>query len=171
MASTLTESEFLQIALTEFARKLIRQRQDNVRATDAVASRELLDSYDFEIQKLTTNQLATAFIAFEAHGRFVDMKKISRKEQLPVDEIKSWILDKGLSAFRRKPKVNGKPLTGSRLLNSLAWGIVTKKKKSRRRRRKKLTGGTEELLDQLIDEISRGYVDRTAAEIIQSFES
>ena len=172
MASVLSEIEFIHLALTEFAEELIRQRQANIRAAKATASEDLLRSFDYQIRKQTTAQTAAAFISFSEYARYVDMKRLNRTSKgIPVEEIKDWIKEKGFAAFRRKPKDSqGNPLTGNRLLNGLAWGIVRRKKGRIKNKRKKLQGGTESLLKTLITQLSIGYRDRTAEEIIQSFQ-
>ena len=90
----------------------------------------------------------------------------------PVEEIENWIRDKGLSAFRRKPKDGqGNPLTGNRLITAMAWGIVKKKKGRIRNKRKAIGKGTEDLLQNLISVLRRGYVDLTVDEIISSLQN
>ena len=172
VASNLTETQFIHLALTEFAEELIRQRQENIRAVKATASEELLRSYDYEIRKQTTSQTAAAFISFADYARYIDMKRLNRTgKSIPVDEIKDWIKEKGFDAFRRKPKDSqGNPLTGSRLLNALAWGIVRKKKGRIKNKRKAIQGGTENLYGRLIRQLARGYKDRTAEQIISQFQ-
>lgn len=169
MAST-KDNQFINIILEEWASQLIRQRRENVRKTKSVASADLLNSYDFEIRKATLEQTARALISFEDTGRFLDLKRINRRnKQIPVEEIKAWILDVGIEKFKKTTPDDGrKPISNQRFLNDLAWGIV-RKKKTKRHRRRKLQKGINESLSILIEEILEGYQDRTIQDIKQSF--
>lgn len=171
MAKFSTEQEFVNHVLTQFAKALIASRIRQVRSQKAIASKELLQSYAYEIRKATINQTALAMIAFEDQGRFLDMRRINRKrEYIPVEEIKKWIREVGLGSFKNLPKGASGPLTGKRLLNALAWGIVTKIKQRGRfkKARRPLQKGTEALILELIDELREGYLDRTVDEIKES---
>lgn len=174
MAKFSTEQEFINQVLTDFARQLIASRIRQVRGQKAIASKELLRSYEYEIRKATVQQTGMALIAFEQHGRFLDMKRANRKNrQIPIDELKKWIKEIGIESFKRVPTTDSKqPLTGQRLLNALAWGIALKiKKRGRYKKRKPLQRGTESLIENLIDELREGFLDRTVDEIKTSLSN
>ena len=164
-------NDFINLVLYEWATQLIQERKTLVRKTSSIASKELLSSYDFEIRKATIEQTAKLLIAFEKQGRFLDLKKINRKDQqIPVEEIKKWILDQGLGKFKRRRKWYGRRVvSNTRFLNDLAWGIV-KKKKRKKHRRRKLQKGMNDAIWKLMTELSEGYLDRTTKEIIQSIK-
>ena len=119
MARFSNEVDFINTLLYEWAQQLIVRRIQNVKKEKAIASRELLQSYVFEIRKATVNQTAIAMIAFEEHGRFLDMKRVDRKTKgIDLEELKDWIKDIGLEAFKKLPTTStGKPIKGQRLLH------------------------------------------------------
>ena len=166
-----TEQDFINFVLREFAEQLIEQRIENVRKTKAVASNELMDSYAFEIRKATTQQIANALFAFEARGRYLDMRRINRTNLIPIDVLKEWILKKGLENFKRRPSgpANRKPISDRRFLHELAWGISIKKRGGKHKR-KKLQKGFEGLLQEMMSTLRFGYLDRTLDEIKSSVQ-
>lgn len=174
MAKFSNTQDFINEVLRIWASNLIRERIAAVRKEEAIASKELLQSYEFEIRKATIAQAGAALIAFEQQGRFLDMKRIDRgTNQLPIDEIKKWIKDVGLSSFRFLPSDGQNTLVGDRLLNEMAWGIVkkTQKKKRSKKKRRKLGVGFEDSLSDLIDELREGFLDRTVEEIKESIQN
>ena len=142
----------------------------NVQETKSVASAELLNSYRYEIRKATIQQTALALFYFQEKGRFLDMKNINRLKRIPVKEIVSWIKDVGLSAFKTLPTKNRTPAGQNKILNQLAWGIVRSKRKKKHLRRN-LQKGWGKSLGKLVSELSVGFKDRTAQQIIQSITS
>lgn len=174
MAKFSNSQDFINEVLRLWASNLIRERIEAVRKEEAIASKELLQSYEFEIRKATIAQAGAALIAFQEQGRFLDMKRIDRGTyQIPIDDLIKWIKDVGLHAFRYLPSNQKKPLTGDRLLNELAWGIsrTIKKKKRTKKRRRKLGVGFEDSLEDLIDELREGFLDRTIEQIKESFQN
>lgn len=165
-----TEQDFVNFVLFQFAQEVIEQRIEQVKATKSIATAELLRSYRYEIRKATIQQTALALFYFQEHGRFLDMRRINRKKQIPIKEIKEWIQAKGLSAFRAVPTDGRKPVGQDRLLNNLAWGIV-KSSKKRKRKRRKLQKGWGLSIENLIIELGAGYQDRTIEEISNAFKS
>ncbi len=174
MARFQTEYEFVYTVLTEFSQRLIEQRKRNVRKEKAISSRELLESYDYEITRSTLAQTASALIAFEEYGRFLDMKRVNRRSSMiPIADIEAWLLDGGLAKFRSLPAdAQGRTAaTHRKLLLDLAWGVsrnIQKRGRYKRKKRRKLQTGIESLLARLINELSEGYLDRTVEEIKES---
>lgn len=165
------DQDFVNTVLLRFAKELIKLRIENVEKTKSIASRGLLNSHRYEIRKATIQQAAQAIFSFQEHGRFLDMRRINRINQRPVDEIKEWIKTIGLEAFKKLPSApEGKePIGQDEILNDLAWGIVKKKKK--RRRRRKLQKGFQDVLDDLTDDLMEGYQQIVIDEVIESLQN
>ena len=167
-----SDEEFINDVLLQFCEELIAQRIENVKKEKAVASQELINSYAFEIRKATMDQAALAMIAFEDKGRYLDMKRLSRNQLIPISALEKWIEDVGLNAFKRLPRgLNGRSPKNSReLMNRLAWGIAIGKK-GKRKKRKKLARGMGSLVQELIVELAAGYQDRTIEDIKDIFKN
>lgn len=174
MAKFKTEKEFIYDLLHEFAADLIASRRKNIKDQKAVASKKLLRSFEFQILQATTGQTAAALIAFEERGRFLDMKRVNRKDKMiPVNEIKNWIQEVGLDSFKRLPKKGTGAPGGDKILNALAWGISKKiQQKGRyKKARRSLQKGTEAQIINLIEELREGWKDRTIEQIKESLKN
>lgn len=175
MAKFSNEQDFVNEVLAEFARRLIEQRQRNVRREKAIAKGTLLDSYEHEIRKATVQQTAMAMFAFEERGRWLDMKRVNRKGAfIPVEVLKEWIKEVGLEKFKQLPGQQPRFAIGNQeRLNQLAWGISRSIRARGRTKkvRRKLQTGTESLLQELIGELRDGFLDRTVEQIKDSLQN
>lgn len=146
------KNEFINQTLEVWATDFMEGRRARLQRAKVDASGDLINSLDTDIQKARGEQAAQVFFLFNDYGRFLDLRKRDRRKQIPVDEIKEWIKDKGISSFRKKVRDrNGTPLSGNRLINAIAWGIARKKKKTKRVNwwNKAKTAAIFDLYDQL----------------------
>ena len=116
-----------------------RQRRDALRAQKIQAGGALSSSLEFEIKDEALKYGIELQIAFEAYGRYIDMKRIKPaaggKEY--ITGIENWIKKRGfeqkfISAFVKKRKLKRIPETA---LNQIAWGIVKKRLQGKYKRR------------------------------------
>ena len=111
-------------------------------------------SFDYEVRKASGSEVAAALFAFESHLRLADMKKFKWSSLPPLENIKEWIRSKGVSKFRNN--YNGKkklPVSDTKLVNQIAWGIRTNKLKTGKRKRFRWYAKKKE------DHINQMYVD------------
>lgn len=173
MAQFQNEKDFVNEVLLRFSEKVVAQRMANTQKSKSVATAGLLRSYRYEIRKATIQQAAMTMFSFQEHGRFLDMKRVNRKDNLiDVEAIKDWIRNIGISAFKKKPVNLRSPIGQDRILNDLAWGIAKtiKKKGKTKGKRRNMQRGFHGLVTELTAELGAGYKDRTIDQIIESFK-
>jgi hypothetical protein len=150
--------------LEDFAVEFIRNRKDDARKADLVASKDLVRSFKGDVQKATASDLAKAFIAFQGYGRYFDLKRVRRTRQIPIKELEQWIKEVGVSQFipkfTRKYKL---PTSNQRLINQIAWGIA--KKKRRHKRRRWYSKNRESDIGRLYRNLLQAYQDQTIQNI------
>lgn len=77
---------------------------------------------------------------------------------VPVDEIKEWIQDKGLASFSAgyKRKI---PVSSTKLINAIAWGIARSKIKKQTKPRRWYSKSRGRDINQLYDKLVERYQD------------
>lgn len=95
-------------------------------------------SFDYQVIKASTNDLARALFEFEGYMRFQDMRRLKWDSQAPFQEILRYVQEKGVNAFingfSKKYRI---PSSNVQLMNQIAWGIVKKKAKPGYRHKRK----------------------------------
>ena len=121
--------------LLEWAAEFVQYRREAVRKAKLEAGGQLSASFEQEVARATSNDVARAFFAFEEYGRIQDMRRVNRSKQMPLDDILAWVKEKGVEKFRAGVVKTGKlPVSNERLANMVAWGIVKSNKPHKRRR-------------------------------------
>lgn len=155
-----TPQEVTNAILLPWARSFVRHRIEDARAADLKASGELLRSFNYRIFKATAGSVASALFEFDTAGRYVDLKRVNRNRQRPVEQIEEWIRARGVQQFRaRFARKYRLPATDSRLITQLAWAMV--KSKKRRKRKAWYTNNREADIDMLYNKLLEGIQEGT----------
>lgn len=150
------------VIIREWAVDFVRKSRENIKQAKAVSGGDLERSIRGQSHRSDAQLVGIAAFYFLKYGRYVDMKRLDRSRQLPVDEIKAWIEEKGVSKFTRKLSryrgIRPSRLPKSRLINEIAWGIVKGKQKRRKHRRRRWYNKKKDyLIGQLKDDLSDLY--------------
>lgn len=163
MAMTERLNQVTNEILLEWAAEFVRYRKEAVRKAKLFRQGELEASFEQEVIRAAANEVATAIFAFEEYGRILDMKKLKRNQQMPVNEIEDWVkkvgVDKFRSVFAKKRKL---PVSNDRLANMVAWGIV---KSGKRRRRRWYSKGREPSFGVLYERLREAYMEVSLDEL------
>jgi hypothetical protein len=137
-----TEESQLKAAIAaemeEWAANYVRTRADFLRKRKIEATGSLVRSLEFEINQQARAEAVDLLLAFEEHGRFVDMKTLTPAAGGGnyIAAIEAWIRSKGESKFVNKyMEKYGKKTVPANVLNKIAWGIVTKRGFGKARKR------------------------------------
>lgn len=138
-----TENAELKAAIAaemeEWAANYVRARADFLRKKKIDATGSLVRSLQYEMNQQARAEAIELLLAFEEHGRFVDMKTLSPSAGGGdyVAAIEAWIQQKGLATkFTNKfMEKYGKKTVPANVLNKIAWGIVTKRGFGKARKR------------------------------------
>lgn len=95
-------------------------------------------SFNHQVIKAATNELARALFEFEGYLRLQDMRKLKWDKQAPFQDILKYVQQKGVNAFingfSRKYRI---PSSNVQLMNQIAWGIIKKRQSSKFKHKRK----------------------------------
>lgn len=152
----------------------IRQRREALRAKKIEAGGDLSGSLEFEITNEPLRYGVELQMAFEAYGRYIDMKKIKTsaggKEYLA--SIENWIKKRGfeqkfISAFVKNRKLKRIPETA---LNQIAWGIVKKRLQGKYKRRSWYNKSKTAAISDLYNTVAAAMPAKVSEGIKESFK-
>ena len=113
--------------LTRWSITFIQNRLRDARKLKT-ASGQGQRSFNHQVIKAATNELARALFEFEGYLRLQDMRRLKWDKQAPLQDILKYVQQKGVNAFingfSRKYKI---PTSNVALMNQIAWGIIKKK--------------------------------------------
>ncbi len=137
------------------------------------ASGELIRSMEYAAVQVFNQAITnTIEVAFDEHGRYVDMKRLNVPDGGVdmIQNIASWIVKKGLydrfvQGYIQRRKLKKAPPS---VLNNMAWAIAIKRRKTRRSRawyNKSKSAAITDLFNQVAagmpqlvsDEIKKGF--------------
>lgn len=164
---------FIEAESRRWVQEYIANRRSTLQRRGIQASGQLRDSFAYTLTKSLSEAVTnTLDLAFEEHGRFVEMKRLN----VPaggsefLENLAGWIVKKGLFSrfsrgFIQKRKLKTLPPNA---LNQMAWGIAVKRSKGYRRRAwyaKSKSAAVTDLFnrvaaglpDIVVDELKRGF--------------
>lgn len=130
---------FIHEELEQLAFDFIEQRKADLSRKKIKASGDLSDDISFEVDRKARQDAVVLLLAFEEHGRYIDMKRLQGAEggNDYIDAIRAWIRirgweDKFIEAFKTKHNLRKVPPS---VMTRIAWGIVRKRNIKIRSRR------------------------------------
>lgn len=150
--------DIINKTLKEYSVIFVANRIESMRKAKLESSSDLINSVSAGVQKAGSEDLGTLTLAFNEYGRYFDMKRNNRSKQVPVDEIKEWIQEKGLASFASgyKRKI---PVSSANLINAIAWGIVKSKINKQTKRRRWYSKSRGRDINNLYDTLVERYQD------------
>jgi hypothetical protein len=150
--------DFIHAEMIDFGLEFTAKRREFLQRR--ISASGLLDnSLDFEADKQARQDAVSLLLAFEEHGRYIDMKRLkavipSNSDNEYVNLIENWIKQRGweqrfINAFMRRRNLRIVPPS---VLNRIAWGIVIARAKRVRPRKwwnKSKTAGISDLFNRV----------------------
>jgi hypothetical protein len=164
---------FIADELEQLAADFIEQRKSDLARKKAKASGDLIDDMDFSVDRQARQDAVVLLLAFEEHGRFIDMKNLdgAKGGEDYVDAIRAWIRlrgweDKFIDAYKNKHPLRKVPYS---LLTRIAWGIIRKRSLKIRPRKWYNTTKTA-WLGEVYNVIASQLPDKTISELTKPFK-
>ncbi|MEO7174664.1 MAG: hypothetical protein ABI002_02665, partial [Saprospiraceae bacterium] len=107
--------------------------------------------------KVTAENVIYLAFVFAEYGRYYDMKKVKYIGLLPVDEIKDWVIRKGVERFTKTKNRTYNGADKEKIANQIAWGISKSRASGRTKLKRKPWYNTNKSRD-----INRLVIDLTA---------
>lgn len=162
-------NDYLQAELEKFCADFIQDRAAQLRRRGAVATGDLANSLAYEVRAQAVNAGVEALIAFEEHGRFIDMRRLQPAEGGAdyIANLISWVERKGLKekmirGYMRRRKLKTVP---ERVMTFLAFGIARKRFNGKYRRTRWYNKSKSAQISELYDEIQASMPDEVLEEI------
>lgn len=142
----MTNNEIIQDITDDFALELINDLQALAAQRVGKYTGAGVQSFDADVIKGLSSSAAVVITQFQSHLRLYDMRKVVRTSGLDpkgISLIKEWIKRKGVANFMKgytqKTEVRQKggaivPVSVTRIINNIAWGISQKKKPLKRKK-------------------------------------
>lgn len=116
--------DFINDQLGNWSENVRRVLMENVKKKRLELSGDLLNSFDYQVQKATSDTLASMHLFFEDHGRHKDMRALVYTKQPPVEAMEEFVRKVGLSKFKYVPGYNGRMPAENIAIKRIAWGIA-----------------------------------------------
>ena len=166
---------FIQSELVQLAQDFISQRRAALSARKIDATGDLKNSLEYEISRQAKAEAVELLIAFEEHGRFVDMRTLKPPTDFGnhyINLIEEWIRKRGweqkfIDGFMRRRKLRKVP---KNVLNMIAWGIAIKRGKGKYRRRKWYNASKTRFVSDVFNQIVAGIPDIAAKTVKEAFK-
>ena len=123
--------EIIKNLLNDFANEQIMAFHVQLDTKKINKTRELFNSFNRELLKVSANLEFELRIFYTKHGSYRDMAYRKYSKQAPVDAIEDWIKKVGVEKFKTIPSYkNGtRPTTDTIAIKKLAWAIAKSYKK------------------------------------------
>ena len=167
-------SAYLQQEMEVFAAEFVRDRIAALKRRRTNASGDLAKSLSYEVKAQTLSAATELLLAFEEHGRFIDMRRLQPAEGGAdyIANIISWIEAKGLRekfvrGYMRNRKLKKVP---ERVMTYIAFGIARKRFNGRYRRTKWYNKFKSANITEMYDQIQAGLPDIVLEEMKRGFD-
>lgn len=175
MATELTEiKQYIERQMLTWSQEFFRARIAFLRQAKIHASGALESSFESDINAQVRRESVELLLAFEDHGRFIDMKRLKGGEgnRAYVDEIIAWIQERGLDSrfIRNYLKKHGLKKIPERVLAGVAWGIIRKRNAGQVRRRRWYNPSKTAAITQLFTQVAAGLPDVVGPAIAKTFK-
>lgn len=161
--------------LARWASRLEVVQGAGLRRARARASGDLEKSLNTQVKPSDAALRGVVVFSFLRYGRFIDMKRLDRRRQLPTDEIEAWIRAKGVEKFKRrfrKLKGSTEGIPRAQLINMIAWGIVKGRQKNMKHKRKRWYNKRKDaMIYELRDELTELYIEAGVETITAALKS
>lgn len=123
--------DFVASEMQDWAAAFMVARKQQLTRAKVVSTGELINSLDFEVDKQAKQDCISCLLAFEEHGRFVDMK-IPRTDNFGspyIQALENWIMARGwkqmfIDAYVEHRHLRKVPMN---IINNIAWAIAHSK--------------------------------------------
>ena len=167
--------DFIESELRLLAEKFVRERTAALQGRKISASGELQDSLQYEITRQARAEAVEMLLAFEEHGRFIDMKRLKPPTNFGnpyVTLIEEWIRTRGweqrfIQKFMATRKLRTIP---KNVLNQIAWGIAIKRSNGKYRRRKWYNAPKSAFVSEVFNHIAAGLPDLVSKSVTDAFK-
>lgn len=167
-------SAYLQQELETFAAEFVANRAAALRSRGASATDQLARSLAYEVRAQAVDAAAQLLIAFEEHGRFIDMRSLQPPEGGAdyIANIIRWIEAKGLTEkfVRGYVRKRGLKRPPERVMTYIAFGIARKRFNGKYRRRRWYNKSKSAQITELYDTVLAGMPDVVLEELKQGFD-
>lgn len=173
----MTPQEFLSAELRDFALRFVRNRQADIRKRGLTNSEDLANRIYAKVN--APAGAATIFMVTIArnYGRLQDMRRRYTKAGGPdmIAAIEDWVKREGIAAFSKDGKRDYqyayKNQLPERVINRIAWGIVTKyRQRGTAPKRSWWNRGKTADIAQFYAELLRGYAQSVAIQAKKTIE-
>jgi hypothetical protein len=175
MDATAEIKSFIQSELQLLAQEFIKQRVAALQSRKIVASGDLKNSMEFEIINQAKGEAIEMLLAFEEHGRYIDMRTLKPPTNFGnpyISLIEEWIRKRGWEQkFTDKFMANRPHLrkVPKNVLNQIAWGIAVKRGNGKYRRKKWWNASKTAFISDTFNQIAAGIPDIAAKTIKEAF--
>lgn len=151
--------------------------QARVRYLSSRVSRSgaLEGSLGTEVVRQAQREAVEALIAFEQHGRFIDMKPTAQavSGQEAIKRIQDWAAKVGVPKFERGfiKRYGRRPVSDEKFLNRIAWGIVKTRAKGKYRRRRWWNASKTASISELLNKVAAALPPRVGSDVAQSLKN
>jgi hypothetical protein len=166
-------NDYLRAELEQFCAEFVRDRAAALRQRGASASGDLARSLEYEVRAQAMDAGVQAMVAFEEHGRFIDMRRLQPAEGGAdyIQNIIQWIKDKGLEEKMIEGYTSKRNLTKlpDRVLTFIAFGIARKRFNGKYKRTRWYNKSKTAKISALYDEVLAGMPDVVLEELKNGF--
>jgi hypothetical protein len=167
--------DFIEAELTQLAQAFIVQRTAALRSRKISASDALAQSLEYEVTQIAQREAVELLIAFEEHGRFIDMKRLKPPTNFGnayINMLEEWIRARGweqkfIAKFVKDRNLRKPPRN---VLNQIAWGIAIKRGYGKTRKRKWYNKPKSAFVSELFNTIAAGLPDIVSNKITQGLK-
>jgi hypothetical protein len=153
-------ADFIASEMQDWASEFITARKRQLTRSKVISTGELVNSLDFEVDKQAKQDCIACLLAFEEHGRWVDMKtKRPDDFGLPyIQALEKWIVARGweskfTDAYKKNRNLRKTPV---HVLNNIAWAIAVKNKGVKKRYKNWYRNPKAAAIEGLFDAILAG---------------
>lgn len=159
---------------SEWARGFVAARVAFLART--ISKSGVLDrSLNFDINRQARAEAVELLIAFEEHGRFIDMKPTAQDKygRQAIERIKDWVRQTGLGKFERGfiRRYGRRPKLDEDLLNKIAWGIAIRRSGGQYRRRRWWNKSKTAGISELFNLVAAALPAKVADQVKQTFQN
>ncbi len=151
--------------------------QARVRYLSSKISRSgsLEQSVSSEVVRQAQREAVEALIAFEEHGRFIDMKPTAQDRfgNEAIKRLEAWAASVGLGQFERGfiRKYGARPVTDAKFLNRIAWGIIKTRATGKYRRRRWWNPSKSAAITELLNQVAAALPSRVATDVAKTLRN
>ena len=159
--------------LTTWAADFVRQRAEFLRRRKYEATGTLTQSIEYELVRAAQRNAVEVLIAFEDHGRFIDMKSLTPAEGGTdyILALQAWVERKGFvnrftQGYMKRHNIKTVPAD---ILSRIAWGIAVKRSTGKMRRRRWWNKSKTAAIYDAFNKVAASLPPVAAQEVAKSF--